>query len=239
MKLIAALILPALLFAQPTKVTRVIEYEPDGTDQMKRFEPLFVHLDVAMRSEPLLGLVSLQGVNKESVDEAEKLIRKYYKPRTTKSAPDRNVELTLYVLAGKSGTDPSAIPSVLIPVAAQLRQSTSLTSFREVETQILRIRSGAKADTAGALTSFGSESAIPSYEFSANVNALDAKVRVDNMHFRARIIFSTGGGQLQNRDVRIDTSLDLTPGQFVVVGKANALEKDGAIILVLSAKIVD
>lgn len=239
MKFIAALILPALLFAQPTKVTRVIEYEPDGTDQMKRFEPLMAFLDVGMRTEPLLRLVSLQGPNKESVDEAERLIRQYYKPRPAKTAPDRNVELTLYVLAGKSGTDPSAIPSVLIPVAAQLRQSTSLTSFREVETQILRIRPGTKTATSGALTSFGSESATPSYEFSANVNVLDAKVRVDNMLFRARILFSTGGGQLQNREVRIDTSLDLTPGQLVVVGKANALEKDGAIILILSAKIVE
>ena len=110
MKFIAALILPALLFAQSTRVTRMIEYEPDGTDQMKKFEPLMVHLEVGMRTEPLLRLVSLQGPNKESVDEAERLIRQYYKPRSAKTVTDRNVELTLRIIQGRNSPDPSDMP---------------------------------------------------------------------------------------------------------------------------------
>ena len=237
MKLIAALILPALLFAQPAKVTRVIEYEPDGTDQMKRFEPLLVQLDVAMRSEPLLGLVSLQGLNKESVDEAEKLIRKYYKPRPAKTAPARNVEFTLRVLRGRTGVEPSDIPATLNEIVTQIKQTTALTSLALVESQIIRAHDGAKIESAGILNWDAVETLPfpPYYTFTSNFTFVGNAIRLDNLSFKARVPSSLTNAS----EASIHTSVDLIPGRQVVIGKANASFKDGAIILVLSAKIVD
>lgn len=240
MKLIAALILPALLFAQPTKVTRIIEYEPDGTNQMKKFEPLMVQLDVAMRSEPLLRLVSLQGPNKESVDEAERLIHKYYKPRPPKAATDRNVELTLSVIQGRNSPDPSDTPPTLSAVVTQLKQASQLTSFRLLESQIIRMREGSKVETTGVIAWMDAPEAVsPTYNFNSIVRLSGNTVQLDDLHFNIRLFYKDIINKYNSREVGINSSLDLTPGQQVVVGKANASAKDGALILVLSAKIVD
>ena len=240
MKLIAALILPALLFAQPTRVTRIIEYEPDGTDQMKRFEPLLVQLDVAMRSEPLLGLVSLQGSNKDSVDEAEKMIRKYYKARPAKTAPDRNVELTLRIIQGRNSPDPSDIPPSLSSIVTQLKQASQLTSFRLLESQIIRMRDGAKVAATGVIAWMDvPELVSPLYSFDSMVRLSGNTVQLDNLRFNIRMPVKRPNEGYDFRDVGISSTLDLSPGQQVIVGKTNASAKDGAIILVLSAKIVD
>ncbi len=240
MKLIAALILPALLFAQPTKVTRMIEYEPDGTDQMRKFEPLLVHLNVAMRTEPLVRLVSLQGPDKDSVDEAERIIRRYYKPKVAKNEPDRNVELTLRILQGRNSPDPSDIPITLASVVTQLKQASQLTSFRLLESQILRIRDGAKVGANGVISWMDvPELVSPTYTFSSMVRLSGNTVQLDDLHFNIRMPVKGANENYSFRDVGISSTLDLTPVQQVVVGKTNASAKDGAIILVLSARIVD
>ena len=40
MKYLMLLVMPGLLFSQPQRVNRIIEYEPDGTGQAERFERL-------------------------------------------------------------------------------------------------------------------------------------------------------------------------------------------------------
>ena len=124
MKLIASILFPALLLAQQVQpsalIYRIIDYEPDGSDQMQSFKNVLSPLTV--RVEPLLKIVTLVGTSKEQIDEGEAIIRKYSKHRPIPlQSPDRNVELTMYVLLGKPGGDPSSVPAILNPVIAQLR----------------------------------------------------------------------------------------------------------------------
>ena len=159
--------------------------------------------------EPSLKLIDIwnEHGNKEKLDEAEQLIRRYYKPKIS-PARDKNVEVTLYVLNGKQGTaEPSDAPSQLAPVLQQIKQSTGLGTFKILEIQILRVREGNRVEASGVF-------AWPDINESASL-------------------------QYQFREVGINSSFDLKPNQIIVVGKSNASSKDGVIILVLSAKIVD
>ena len=243
MKLLVLLMMPGLLFAQIQRVNRFMEYEPDGTDQVHLFEKLLAPLNVGFLPEPTLKLIHIWGPSKESVDEAEQLIRRYYKPKPTVSLAirDRNVEITLHILLGKSGgTEPSDSPVALNAVVSQLKQVTTLTSFRSLETQILRVRDGKRVESSGVLTwSDVPESAAPSYQFRADVSAPGSSIRLGDLKIGARVPYKLSEGQYQFREVGVSSSFDVKPGQQVVVGKTNASTKDGALIFVLSARIVE
>ncbi len=235
MKLIAALIFPALLLAQQSRVTRIIEYIPDGTDQMTKFETLLAPSNVQIRPEPLLKLVTVTAPTKESVDEAVNLILKYYKPKLAQ--PTRNVEFVLRILRGRPGAEPSDIPASLNALVTQIKQTTALANFALVESQIIRAHEGAKIESSGVLNWDATEifPFPPYYNFVANFTFAGNAIRLDNLSFKARVPSSP----TNSSEASIHTSVDLIPGQQVVIGKANASAKDGAIILVLSAKIVD
>lgn len=243
MKFLMLLVMPGLLFAQNQRVNRIIEYEPDGTDQVHRFEKLLGPSNVGFFAEPTLKLINIWGQSKESVDEAEQLIRRYYKPKPFATVPDknRNVEITLHILLGKSGSaEPSDAPPALNAVIGQLKQATTLTSFRNLETQILRVRDGKRVESSGVLTwTDVPESAAPTYNFTSSVFTLGANIRLEDLKFGARVPYKVVDQQYQYREVGVNSSFDLKSAQQVVVGKTNASTKDGALILVLSARIVE
>lgn len=244
MKLLVLLMMPGLLFAQSVRVSRIIEYEPDGTDQMQRFEKLLSPTGVGFFAEPTLKLITIWSDNKERVDEAEQVFKRYYKPKPTGTAAikDRNVEIMLHILLGKSGSaEPSDAPPALNAVIAQLKQVTTLTSFRNLETQILRVRDGKRVESSGVLNwADVPDSAAPLYNFTANVSAPGASIRLEDLKFGTRVVPSkVGDNQYNFREVGVSSSFDVKPGQQVVVGKTNASGKDGALILVLSARIVE
>jgi hypothetical protein len=242
MKPLALLFLPCLLLAQPP-FSKFVEYEPDGTDSIQNFRKLLGPTGVGFEADSSLKLVTLWSGNQSKLDEAEQLIKKYYKPKAG-SAPtqlDRNVELTLHVLHAKmNSTEPNDTPAILAPVIQQLKQATSLTSFRVVETQILRIRSGKKVETSGILVwNDAPEHNAPNYQFRTEVYIQGASIRTDNLNFGVRIPYKVNESTYQYREVGIISSFDMKPGQYTVVGKTNASSKDGALVLILSGKIVD
>ena len=241
MKFLMLLVMPGLLFSQPQQVNRIIEYEPDGTDQAQRFEKLLGPSRIGFWAEPTLKLINIWGQSKESVDEAEQLVRRYYKPRPAIVVKDRNVEITLNILLGKSdSTEPSDAPSSLNAVIAQLKQVTTLKSFRNLETQILRVRDGKRVESSGVLTwTDVPESAAPTYNFTSSVLTPGTNIRLEDLKFGARVPYKVADQHYQYREVGVNSSFDLKSGQQVVVGKTNASTKDGALILVVSARIVE
>ena len=192
-------------------------------------------------AEPTLKLINIWGLSKESVDDAEQLIRRYYKPRPAMVAKDRNVEITLNILLGKSDSaEPSDAPSSLNAVIAQLKQVTTLKSFLNLETQILRVREGKRVDSSGVLTwADAPESAAPTYTFTSNVHIPGTNIRLDDLKFGASVPYKMADQHYQHRVVGVNSSFDLKSGQQVVVGKTNASSKDGALILIVSARIVE
>ncbi len=54
-----------------------------------------------------------------------------------------------------------------------------------------------------------------------------------------RVPITTGPGQFQYQEVGINTDLDVREGQKVVVGKTNMDSSDRALIVVVTAKVVE
>lgn len=242
MKFLLLLLMPALLLGQVNRQSRVLEYEPDGTDQAQRFSQMFQPTNVLYQFDPVLKIVLLQAETKEKLDEAEQLFRRYYKPRPAGNNPDRNVEIILHILHGKSGpAEKGDAPASLNAVIEQLKQVTNLTTFNNVETQLLRVRDGKTVESSGVLAwQEVPENAYPTYNLSSGLSITGQSIRLNKLGVGVRMPYKTGeGNQYQFREVGINTSFDMKSGQQVVVGKTNTSSKDGALIFVISARIVD
>ena len=240
MKFLLLLTLSSLLAAQ-IRISRTLEYEPDGTDQAERFYKVFQPNNVGYHFDPVLKIVTLYAETKEKLDESEAVFRRYYKPRPAVTIPDRNVEITLNILHGKSGpAEKGDAPASLNAVIQQLKQVTNLTTFNNLETQILRVRDGKKVESSGVLVwQEVPESAAPNYNLRADLSLTGQSIKFNDVRVGVRMPYKTGENLFQFREVGINTSLDMKSGQQVVVGKTNASSKDGALIFVISARIVD
>ncbi len=240
MKFLLLLTLSSLLAAQ-IRISRTLEYEPDGTDQAERFYKVFQPNNVGYHFDPVLKIVTLYAETKEKLDESEAVFRRYYKPRPALTIADRNVEITLNILHGKSGiTEKGDAPASLNAVIQQLKQVTNLTTFNNLETQILRVRDGKRVESSGVLVwQEVPESAAPNYNLRADLSLTGQSIKFNDVRVGVRMPYKTGENLFQFREVGINTSLDMKSGQQVVVGKTNASSKDGALIFVISARIVD
>jgi hypothetical protein len=241
MKPLLLLLMSTLLMGQVNRQSRIIEYEPDGTDQAIRFEKIFQLSNVFYHHDPVLKIVTFYADTKEKLDESEALFRRYYKPRQTNAAADRNIEITLNILHGKSGpAEKGDAPASLNAVIQQLKQVTNLTTFNNLETQILRVRDGKRIESSGVLVwQEVPESAAPNYNLRADLSLTGQSIKLNDARVGVRMPYKVGDNQYQFREVGINTSLDMKSGQQVVVGKTNASSKDGALIFVISARIVD
>lgn len=167
-------------------------------------------------------------------------------------SPSANVELTGYVLeALAQPTEGARVPPALEGVVTQLKHTFNYAAYRLVDTLIARTREGSElVVSALAEASHGPGGARTSYSLRArraSVAAGDAGsiVRLDRLSFDAQVpvpVFSTAvaaSTSWQYKNVGLSTDVDIREGQTVVVGKSGVGEAGNAIILVLSAKVVD
>ncbi len=153
----------------------------------------------------------------------------------------KNIETTVYmVVASSQASSGATVPAELDPVVKQLKGVFNYKSFRLLDSFVLRSRDTEKAVTNGFLTPL--ETTLPagtkiSYQFQYGRVSLDGReanrvIRYDNLRLGIRL---PGGN-----DIGISTDVDVPEGKKVVVGKTSAIEgADGALILVISAKVVD
>ncbi|MDX2268673.1 MAG: hypothetical protein NW208_11250 [Bryobacter sp.] len=242
MKLLTFFLLAASMFAQEP-VTRVFEFILDDGEKMQKLSALFAHKLARIQVEPALGLVVMTG-SEAQVTEVEALLKKYYKPKALEAGisgpPNRNIELVTQILYARSEGSDSTYPATLQPIVQQLKQLTLLNSFNVVETQVVQLRNGTNFELRGTMQLPGiPESAATSYGYSGAMRISGTKIQGDKIRFSGRVPYRVGEGQYQFMEVALVTSFDLKPGQSTVIGKTNASTKDGSIILILTARLVD
>ncbi len=226
--------------AQAQFVNRVVEFTPDGTDTVNRLIATLQISDVSMKADTTLGLLNIVAKEEAKLDQAEALFRKYYKPRPVQKPVERNIELNVTMILGKTAAGTTEVSPAMAPVVQQLKQATTLKTFTEVESQVVRTRSGQKVETAGQmLWEQLPNNAAPVYQMAADVYATPTTIQVQNLRFGARIPYKHSESTVLNREMSIGSSFDLKPGQTVVVGKSNVSSQDGALILVVTARLVD
>jgi hypothetical protein len=175
--------------------------------------------------EPGLKTVTVKAPEK-TLNAIEEVIKRFDVPANT----PKQVEVTAYLLLGSSEPGPDTMPAGLKPVVDQLRAVMAYKSYRVLDT-IMAIGKEGDYLSEVSLTPQISETDPPhQYTFSATPRVITGEGAERSIHFDTLQLSFTNGGSIR-------TSVDIKKGQQVVIGKTTV--KDRAIILVLSAKIID
>ena len=155
--------------------------------------------------------------------------------------PAKNVQLEAYLLTASGQGSSANIPGELEPVIKQLKSVVNYQAFRLLGTLSWRGREGTPGSVSGLLPSVSSDSAqLTSYTFRTHSvwitsEGKEPTVRINDLYLDLQFGVKGSGPQ----HCVISTSIDVHEGQKVVVGKANIDNADSALILILTAKVID
>jgi hypothetical protein len=232
---------PLMKEERPAMIQRLVEVQHQKVNDIA---VLLAHPAVSIRPSEPLRAISLYGP-KDLVEGLEAEIRRLDKPVMVTS---RNIELVAHLmLASPKGSGGGSLPKELEPLAKQLESIFGMKEFRLFETAFLRVREGTPIETSGSTQVPVTEAPVPpsSYLLRSQTTAISNTgasrvIRLDGFRFSIRIPYSTGSaGQFQFSDVGFNTNLDIREGQKVVVGHSKAAQGDSALVLVLTARVVD
>lgn len=226
---------------RPEKIQRIVELQHQKPAEVAA---LLSNSGVEVRASEPLKAISLYGP-KNLVEALEAEIRRLDKPVMVTS---RNIELVAYfILASPKGSAGGPLPKELEPVAKQLESIFAMKDFRLFETAFVRVREGTDIMTNGSAQVPAADGAAPpsGYQMraqSASITHAGAArvVRLDRFHFSIRVPYPAGpAGQYNSSEVAFFTNLDIREGQKVVVGQSKVGPGDAALVLVLTARVVD
>lgn len=179
--------------------------------------------------------------SKETVSGFEEMIKQLDVPAAVK----RDIESTVYMIVASTQIEASnPLPAELDPVSKQLKGIFNYKSFRLLESFVLRSRDGESGSTSGTLLAEKSPGDPIRYDFQYRRVSLDGSdnarsVRFERVHFSLRVPVGSPN-PVHYENAGIETDVDVPEGKKVVVGKTSGmLGSDSALILVISAKVVD
>jgi len=180
--------------------------------------------------------------SKEQVAAFEEIIKQLDVPQ----APEQNIQTTVYMVVATPAPSSGVMPSELDSVVTQLKSLFPYKGYRLLDSFILRSRNGQGAEASGFVPSAQSAASQMIYQSRFSRATVDTSykgrtIRYNGLKLGMRVPTPTGaGGQVNYLDVGINTDVDVPEGKKVVVGKTSAVEgPDSALILVISAKVVD
>jgi hypothetical protein len=163
--------------------------------------------------------------------------------------PPRNVELTVYYLVASNNANMGgpSVPAELQPVVKQVQSVFNYKQFALMDTASARARTGQGVNTEGIVRE------VPGIENRSGMQALSylrirsvtvspddtaPVVRIDGLGVGVRLPAMVAG-KWDYLNASVNTEIDVRAGQKVVVGKSNMNAPDQALVLVLTAKVVD
>jgi len=152
------------------------------------------------------------------------------------AAAPSDIDLVAYMIVASAQASPgSELPANLQPVADEMRKIFPYKSFHLLDSILLRVEPGNRADARGIVMMPNCNACEREYDFSVNLNSVtdDAKerlIRLDNLELDLHL-----GG---DRTAKIRTDIAAPEGQRVVVGKSN-IGPDQALVLVMTAKTTE
>jgi hypothetical protein len=174
----------------------------------------------------------------EAVAAAEQLIKNLEStvPR------ERDVDVSGYIILAstQAGEGGGSVPAELEPVLKQFRSLLNYKSFRVLDTIILRAKENSPAHTGGFLALPNTQPPGASMGFSiGRATVTEDVVHLKDLKFSAQVPTTTGKGDITYRDVSFGTDADVKIGQKVAIGKASVDAGGNALILVISANVVN
>jgi hypothetical protein len=227
------LALAGLAFAQeqPKTVQKLIEIKYADPDRVARFVQ---GPNISVRSDSSLHAIIVYGLP-EAVASVEEMVKKV-------DVAPVNVELTVYLVSGNSHDATDDLPKDLASTAKQLHGVFAYKSYRILQSFILRDRENGRGNGTGTSGTLPGSSATYNFHYQSLTvsNGTPRIVHIDNAQFSV----NTPTGQRDDKGhviadtSSINTDLDVGEGQKVVVGKSNVHGSDDALILVITAQVV-
>lgn len=160
--------------------------------------------------------------------------------------PARNVELTAYYLmATPQPSQATDLPPELNEVAAQLKKVLNFRSFHLLNTTLVRIRDGEGAQIHGAAghPPGGAEFGLSIHRMDVGAGEKEPTIHLRDLSFSISesptTIEPKGAATKNLSHAELSTDIDIPVGQKVVVGKTSFEMSDNAVVLVLTARVVD
>jgi hypothetical protein len=161
----------------------------------------------------------------------------------------KNIELVAYLLVAlDQPISTPGVPPELQGIINQLKGVFAYQGYRLLETLVVRGRDGEGGSVTGIVPTSPTETLKTFYSFrfrSVNITSDDKGrvIRVNELSLGARVPIGTTvgekGTQIQYQNTGVNTDIDVREGQKVVVGKANIDGSNNALILVVTAKVVE
>jgi ABC-type multidrug transport system fused ATPase/permease subunit len=162
-----------------------------------------------------------------------------------KTPNSNNVELTAYVLEGlPEGSADNPTPPALQSTIAQLKAAFPYQSYQSLETIVVRGNIGDNLRSVGALHPFqelkDNHVGPPHYNLEfrlTGISSSNGKLMVHINHLRFSTDFAVPlQNSYQTQNAVLDTNLDISAGQKVVVGKTGTGRS--SLFLVVECKVV-
>jgi hypothetical protein len=154
--------------------------------------------------------------------------------------PAKNVQLEAYLLTASGQGSSVNIPADLEPVIKQLKSVFNYQGFRLLGTMSLLGRDGTPGSVSGLLPPVSDSTQPTSCTFRVRSVAITSEEKEPTIRINDLVLQLDFRDKLSMpRNAIISTSIDVHEGQKVVVGKANIDNADSALILILTAKVVD
>jgi hypothetical protein len=198
-------------------------------------------------AQPDLHAISIGTYDPSFLKLAEEIIQRYDVPQAKSAALHQyGVEILAHILlAGAKGSSGDALPADLAPVAKQLRAVFGYTDIRLLESSLILGREARRSDVLGTLSGLSEEQKAP-VRYQIQIGKISVEpggkgnsVALENFQFSARVPYEYVQGQVQFMDLGFNTDLNVFEGQKVVVGKSHIGPSNEALILVLSARVVE
>lgn len=158
----------------------------------------------------------------------------------------KNIELTAHLLmASDQESTANTPPAELEGVIRQLKATFAYKGFQTLDTLIVRSRDKADGSVKGVVRLSQDEPAPAQYTFQysgafINPDEKGRSIRVDNLKLSAQVpVRPKGSSGYTVADTGFVTDVDIREGQKVVVGKATVDGTSSALILVITAKVVE
>jgi hypothetical protein len=178
---------------------------------------------------------------------AKEIIQRYDVPASASATSHQHgVEIVAHILlAGPKGSSGDALPADLEPVAKQLRSVFGYTDIRLLDSALILGREAKDTSVSGTLNGLAEGQRVPiRYQIqirniSVEPGAKGNTVALERFRFAALLPYSTAPDKTEFMSLGFDTDLNLREGQKVVVGKSHIGAGNSALILVLSARVVE
>jgi hypothetical protein len=220
--------------AKEERVLKVIQLKYADPGHVGDLLSLF---GASLRSDRQTKVLTVVG-SASAVAAVEEAIKKLDVP----PPPTKDVDLTAYfVLATRQPMQAADLPAELGEVITQLKRVLNYQSFQLLNTAFLRARDGQGASVSGV-----ARVGTAPVEFRLRFDRADIipegkarTVTITALDFLADQPSAVTSLAAKTTSAGIHTNIDIAEGQKVVVGKTALDFPDNALILVLTAKVID